>query len=1025
MQPALRSSRAIAAWRSLVPLLLCLSSSANAAIVVQPPQIIPCSQVPPSTSRCASNVWLAQCGTYWGVSQPVLDPQGGVLDPTCGPLLAASLTAAGQAQGAASERVFDKTTDNFTASVAPAAWAPKTYTGTQLTWANQEEKAKFDASQADLWMGPLKYTRNAGVLGNPIFGCEQYVYRTFYDLERWLDTTNACKGNARCTAKNSMNLMGSTGPSVAPGIGRRPLRDAENNLIYQQANPKNHLNVLSLAGALHDSELSSFDDDKFQLDEVPKNGFYAATKYFIVPNLIAAFDANGQQNLGALLNELGRGELLYNIGTNAPVVGGIWYADAKGSPHQGFADEWDFHRIMQLRTAATTEGESREYRRRQKELTAQYDKLIDEWKCLIPDATLPGGCKGLKLPNAIGKVNPGDIQMWEADPLASRTIYGKLTDQQLVVPVFIGGQIGFGADLQQNLFGPISDLDVTQIGQIGQQLAGGGMKAMPFKAHQPGVLSRSGRAIGSYFTYDGADVQRAANLPIGEVVPRLDPATLVAREDTAGFLINRTWAFNPPRVVYSRSGAPSLDCSLPARVGRTDTGVVALVDPLAGLNPDPTFHTERIWRDVCVMTNLLLAEWGRTQVGSPSCIDKNSSTCDWVPQDFVDRFVTRNVGWASAAKESEYRWCKRWTGGGKVTDPANGPFQIGVPDASRNSGLAAFRAFLDAREQKFNTTFKLVPVLQAEDFGTKRQDKQTIGDSTFGGGYNYSLGWHVKVYKRDANAQICRLGGNAWATLGANAVLFGLKSTLLDASANVTSNEGDQGAVIGNTHIYVLGKELFDTKNAAGATASGDINISGSWFGRDGDGARPELFAVPFQAGPVTITITVGVFYDYGFVARFDAGGPPTDPNDPLYCDSTAALFRASASFSPTADLGVWLDADASFLGFGVGLEVDLVLVGLGLPLHAEIKLGLDPSNQMAIMFDAGLDLDLTTLKGQMSVYVKAFFMKVFSVKMIDWDGFHHRFPVFRTPTVALQIGNLGPGIITPPGGAIGSNAEL
>jgi hypothetical protein len=1013
VKPSLRSPQSPAS-RLLIPLFFCLASGANAAAVVQVPQPLPCIQIPPTATRCASNVWLSQCGSYWGIAQPPVDANGNLNDLTCGPLLKATLTAAGQAQPVASERVFDATTDNFTASVAPAAWAPKAYTGTQVSWANQEEKAKFDASQASI-PNVLAYTRSAGVLGAPLANCEQYVYRTFYDVERWLDTTSACKGNARCIAKNSMNQMGGTGPSKAPGIGRRRLVDAEGNFIYDPNNPNNHLNVLTKTGALYDSELSSFDDDKFQLDEVPKNGFYAATKYFIVPNLIAAFDANGQQNLGALLNELGRGEQLYNIGTTSPTVGGIWYSDAKGNPHQGFADEWDFHRIMQIRTAATTEGESREYRRRQKELTSEYDKLIDAWKCLIPDATIPGGCKGLNLPNAVGKINPGDIQMWEADPLASRTIYGKLTDQQLVVPAFIGGQIGFGADLQQNTFGPISDLDVATIGTIGQQLTGG-MKALPFKAHQPGILSTSSRSIGSPFSYEGADVQRAASATLASVVPVLDPATLVSQAATAGFLVNRTWEINPPRVIYSRSGAPKLDCSLPTRGAISEVGV--LVDPVAGLNMDDKFHTERIWVGVCTMTNLLLAEWGRTQVGSPSCIDKNSSTCDWVPQDFVDRFVTRNVGWASAAKESEYRWCKRWTGGNNMTNLANGPYQIGVPAAQRGSGLSAFRAFLDKREANFNALFKLVPVKATDDFGTQRQDSQTIGDSTFGGGYSYDLGWHVLVQKRDANAQICRLGGRAWATLGATATLFGNTSTLLDAKANVSSNEGNLGAVIGNTHIYVIGKELFDTKDVAGATASGDINLSGNWNAYRGDGERPELFAVAFPAGPVTITITVGIFYDYGFIAQFDAGGPPSDPNDPEYCDATAPLFRAKASFTPSVDLGVWLDADASFLGFGVGLEVDLVLVGLGLPLYAEVKLGLDSSQQMAIMFQAGLDLDLTSLKGQMSVYVKAFFMKVFSVKMIDWDGFHHRFPIFRTPLVALQIGLLGPNVITPPGGA-------
>ena len=55
---------------------------------------------------------------------------------------------------------------------------------------------------------------------------------------------------------------------------------------------------------------------------------------------------------------------------------------------------------------------------------------------------------------------------------------------------------------------------------------------------------------------------------------------------------------------------------------------------------------------------------------------------------------------------------------------------------------------------------------------------------------------------------------------------------------------------------------------------------------------------------------------------------------------------------------------------------------------------------------------DARTLKeaDQMSVYVKALFIKVFSVKLVDWDGFHHRFPIFRTPLVDLPYSELCPG---------------
>jgi hypothetical protein len=45
-----------------------------------------------------------------------------------------------------------------------------------------------------------------------------------------------------------------------------------------------------------------------------------------------------------------------------------------------------------------------------------------------------------------------------------------------------------------------------------------------------------------------------------------------------------------------------------------------------------------------------------------------------------------------------------------------------------------------------------------------------------------------------------------------------------------------------------------------------------------------------------------------------------------------------------------------------------------------------------------------------------AFWIKVASIKIIGWDGFVQKFPIFRTKPVSLDLLTLPPGSVHPPG---------
>lgn len=933
----------------------------------------------PSATTCMSDSWVKACGALYNATDP---------NDQTSPCWSYNQSAqqaymASSQQGAMTERLFDPSVDDFVAAMPPPSTPiPTTHTGTNATWAAQEDTARYTAAHTSI-SDDLTYQRmyDTTTWTNNINTCENYVYRSFYDVERWIDSMNACQGDARCVVNVSLNGMTATGPATVPGIARRQMHNADGGVIYIPGNASTRGQFLLSQGFIKQIEADPFDDN-YTLGQMPKNMFYANTQAFIVPNLISAFQGRPSNvtQLQNLLNELNRGSTLYQVGS--PYATGSWYMDTNGRAHQGFYDEWDFHNTMNQRTSTVTQGEAREYRRRAEALRQQFDVLTDEMKCLLANATQPGGCNA-SIPNALGKVQPGESQLWEGDPFAVRSIFSQVAPEAFVTPPSLQGKIGYGSQLQ------VGQYTVSQILSNGLS---SGLDMIPPSAHLPGMvlapvtgttsLAASSTPVRSAV---GGDPGQEPPPLISSWTPSVDPASQTSY-GTLGWLINQTWAVNPP-VVDSSVPYLHLNCS-PRR-----------------LKIDTFTHSETVWVDTCKLTNMLLEEWGRVQDGNASCLARDSAACDWLPQDFVDRFVTKNVGYMDAVKEVEYRWCKRWTGGGQLT--SSNP-QVGVPDGSRGT-LNSLRSYLISRQNAFEKLLKKVPVKGNDDFGTTRTDSQYIGNSTFGGGYDYTLSWHAQVKARDANGAICRMGGDALAQFSANATLFGVDGiSILDTRVFASSNEADDGKAYGDAKLYVVGYQVFDTDPNHTGT---HVDISAATYAKSfGDGGQKQFVTVPFQAGPITVTISAGIAYHYGGSLALSGKAPAVNS-----CNPTSGIYKVGATFTPNADLGVWADADASLAGIvGVGLEVELTLLGLGLPLTANVGLGADANQNATLTFDLGLDLTLTTLKGEIDLYIKALFMKLGSFTLVHWDGLSHTFPLFRTHET-LPLLPLTPGSITPP----------
>jgi len=1003
-----------------------------------------CTQ-PASVTTCQDEVYVSQCLAGYDptdtVNNPCLQPQ-----PPDGKSFAQQAQEQYDASvpGGLVDTVFDPDVDTFRPSRAtppqPAFTLQNAAGGS--AWANRELVAQYSAYVAPNAV-PLTYQRDSNTT-QKITSCENYVYRAFLDVERWIDAVNACKGDAGCEVDASLNGYTAAGQSTLPGIARRRPQNSDGNYVYDPTDPANHLAQLVASGKVDQGEADPF-DDAWQLTNVPKKAFHAGTEFLFPPSFLASLETElstvglDPQTAQDLVNELARGDGLYTMGKGVPVSAGGYYLYTNGKVHQGFYDEWDFHHYMRQATQASTSGEWREYRRRNDQVVQAWGQLGDAMKCLFADGTLPGGgCLGgnRNVPNALGKTRPGDALLYETDPLMARSVIAGIAPIQAAQPPSLSGQIGFGSQLQSSRYS-LAQLVTADVVR--------GEQVIPAAAHVPGELAPNGVTNSLLFAQLGLSPKVVAKLspqqieaaaavevayansiagsatvpPAGgddalaNYVATFTPSTSPFGGTT--FMVQRTWQINPPRWTIDPNGNPILDCSV-TRGGEFGFGTLLVVDSL--------FHTERMWAPTCALTNVVLAEWYRHLAGRPSCLDRTSTACDWMPPDFVDRVVNRYRSYASAAKEIEYQYCKRWTGGNQMLvattskKPCADPQVAGVPATSRTS-LVWLRTCLDQRQQAFESVLRTVPVQGNDDFGKTKTDGNHLGNGSFGGGYEYTLGWHAKVKRyqgtsRDPNnGKICQVGGSINATFTADATVFGQEIHVVDATASV-QNELNTATPTGWSDLVVGGFTIIDTGDP-----DHPLTLTGSAAPVDATEIvhNPQFVEAPFQVGWVTVIAKAGLVFDLG--SQFSQSATGSTSSNP----TAPAPWEERAVFAPQVDVGVWCTIDSSLPGvFAVAPESSLTVLRTTLPLAVDVALVQDPqTGSPAIDFDTGLDLTLAPLSGEFDVHLIASWARVANFKLVGWDGSRSRFPLFRTRAVLLDLPNLPPQSIMPPGGTAAS----
>lgn len=940
----------------------------------------------PTTAQCADPVFIrnaqgAYCESSWKSSCAA---QLNSLATGSTPLAGRSFDAAGTARKAKIMTTAPVTNLKYGTA---ASFAPKAYSGDLSLWSGWEAKAKWDASQGAAIADKVNYVRYPGWELNKDFltSCQKYTYDSFYDIERWLDSVNACRGDKKCIVNVSFAPTDDAPPRIAPVNGvARVLKDRQGKAILDR-----------IAQLKAGQQIDAWAGDPFSpgdtLADLPKNAFYAGTEYMFVPALISAFKAAGK-DIQPLLNELHRGGRDYYAMYQASTTGGNWVSGSNYS-QQGFRDEWDFHETMNKRTQLAPDGspmtddDYAEYQARNKRVERALDIAYHQLKCT--DVNLPTDCK--ELPNAVGHVNPGDEVIREDDDLLMRGIYGHVDPMRVIASPSMTslGQFSLASGL--STYG-MTGLDVGFLPQPGATTTMMsytrpiGTRSSIGSFHLPGLISSS--------------YTRVAR--VGATTDVVEPIAVFS----LGGYLNQMWTAAPPKI-DATAPYPRLDCG-----AATGPSLMTMTDGTNSRTVNTAYGT------FCNAVNVILDEWGKKLQSKPSCLDRYGYYCDWSPDLFVQRYVSKHLTLAAAAKEAEFTYCKNWTGGGNFysTDP-----NVGVPTEDRKA-LSTFRTFIEERRAKYLALTKNVPVRDTDDFGTDKSDARSIGGDFLGGGYSYKFGWNAKLdrYKPDGSNRVCRMQGKVYGGFHADATVIGEKFNVADAALSVSVNDGWQGKVnvfgqvrVGKTEFLPseLGSFDSDGKQIGGY----EIALNQDLMRGAGDESDFPLISVPFQVGWFTVTLSAGIGYRMSVLADFKANASTT-------CDANTAgqpPFSVHAGLTPDASVYATASADVSLLGLiGAGVEGEVTLLGIGAPVYADVKVAehsKDSTKWMALDFDLGLDLDVHALDGKLKAYVELFGIDIVKVPIVSWDGLHWRTQIFHTPPASVPLSFLN-ATVTPMG---------
>ncbi len=691
--------------------------------------------------------------------------------------------------------------------------------------------------------------------GEKIATCDEYAYEEMYDVMRFLDASNACRGDRECVM--DVAFMPNT-----PGIAERTLNRRDGTPLTPHGPFPNQLR-LDGAGPLG--------------GKAPKNEMFQLGAKYLYANGKAdrrpALPKNAE--LEAWLTE---GQKFYTISSTG---------------------EWDWHALMRTRTKDVTDAEREEYERRLakfRELTAQHAAAVAAFENSVAQLTEP---KEHEI------VLPYDMQ---TSDIFER--YDRVQDIREYVQ-------RVRTRLDKGIKKGTIPKTVTQ-------------PVTPQQHHQNGGLHQH------------------------QITARASSPTTTPPVAVLGY------APPKPQATSSTGPTPKTTKKSPS-VKKAKSGVSPC---FGGSDEDWGLEAWGEGRISCRIGEFLREEWARKKAGYKSCLDRDNYGCDWRPETFSSRVLSKI---SDIDKYDVFvTRCKAWTNG-TFNPPAKD-----VDDA---------KAIIDQAEKDIGAARKaLEPYYQGtNDHGRKYSgewgESKVYGDKDwFGASLAFEAGWDVAAAaKTGDNGNVCSLSGGLKGKVDATAhfALFDASLVKGDIYAEVNKS-GGPGQARFRSKLAILGDQVYKKPSGSGWVTSQIVEEGPLAF----DGTPKATFQVVIAGVPVTGSLWGEMGLGYALSAK---GTAPTG------CDVNDTSFAVKGGFGPVlsavgrASVGVGI---AGIVSAGITAAVTIVRIDLPLTVGMKMKAGSDPK----IVFGTSLDLLLATLSGRMSLYIE-FLLFSEEWELFRWNG--------------------------------------
>lgn len=290
---------------------------------------------------------------------------------------------------------------------------------------------------------------------------------------------------------------------------------------------------------------------------------------------------------------------------------------------------------------------------------------------------------------------------------------------------------------------------------------------------------------------------------------------------------------------------------------------------------------------------------------------------------------------------------------------------------------------------------KVGPILDENGqakLGASAAETEAMGDDDWALDYGYAFGWtfgNFEAYRLNPTpAAQCLLQPEMYGSMHFGARAMGKHLDVVRGSAHARANPSltvpgfdrpaDVAADMIDAHVDLV---VLDIDVARPTESGGTFSVVKDREERDAGNVPDPPIKVPFALGPIPMSLEAGLTGYVGVRYGAHAKVHTTPP-----CDHQSL----SAHFTPFAGIEGFASVGLDILVAAAGVKISLTIVEVDLPFTESVGLVVDPEDGLSAHFDTNLDLELKTLGGRFSLFLRILFAS-WEWDLFTWDGISHK----------------------------------